>query len=147
VRPSIRRQGHRSLRAFGLSMRKTREPTSGLEPLTCSLQVIGHALQGVAQACKCRIFRGISFPCLAESCTVLRSRWYQSGINRGIAPSHSCSSAYAFEVRPEPRRVHQHTANPRPLLPLEALYGPQCCRRDGRGLGVATPLTGECKAT
>ena len=47
----------------------------------CSLRVIGQALQGCAGGCKCRIFRGIFFPCLAECCTVLRSRWYQSGIN------------------------------------------------------------------
>jgi hypothetical protein len=59
----------------------SREPTSGLEPLTCSLRVIGHTLQGFAGGCKCRMFRGVSFPCLAECCTVLRSRWYQSGIN------------------------------------------------------------------
>ena len=57
------------------------EPTSGLEPLTCALRVIGHALQGCAEACKCRIFRGVSFLRLAASCTELRSRWYQSGIN------------------------------------------------------------------
>ncbi len=47
-----------------------------------SLRVIGHALQGFAQACKSRIFRGVSFPCLAQCCAVLRSRWYQSGIKR-----------------------------------------------------------------
>src|SRR5215212_5109767 len=63
--------------------RKNKEPTSGLEPLTCSLRVIHQALQGFARGCKCRIFRGVSFPCLALYCTVLRSRWYQSGINRG----------------------------------------------------------------
>ncbi len=60
--------------------RKNEEPTSGLEPLTCSLRVIHQALQGFAGGCKCRIFRGVSFPCLAACCTVLRSRWYQSGI-------------------------------------------------------------------
>src|SRR5215216_4716117 len=60
--------------------RQKREPTSGLEPLACSLRVIGQALQGCAGGCKCRIFRGVSFPCLAACCTVLRSRWYQSGI-------------------------------------------------------------------
>ena len=35
---------------------------------------------GVAGGCKCRIFRGVSFLWVAECCTVLRSRWYQSGI-------------------------------------------------------------------
>src|SRR5215213_7593000 len=68
---------------FCVFCRKEREPTSGLEPLICSLRVITQALQGCAGDCKCRIFRGVSFPCLAACCTVLRSRWYQSGINRG----------------------------------------------------------------
>jgi hypothetical protein len=44
-----------------------------------SLRVIGQALQGCAGNCKCRIFRGVSFSCLAPCCTALRSR-YQSGI-------------------------------------------------------------------
>src|ERR687890_2523259 len=76
---------------FPANLYKLGEPTSGLEPLTCSLRVITQALQGVAEDCKCRIFRGVSFPCLAACCTVLRSRWYQIGINRGIAASRSCS--------------------------------------------------------
>ena len=45
-----------------------------------SLRVRIHALQGYAGDCKCRIFKGISFPCLAACCTELRSQWYQSGI-------------------------------------------------------------------
>src|SRR5829696_7237375 len=36
----------------------------------------------VAEACKPRISRGFSLPCLAPCCPVLRSRWYQSGIRR-----------------------------------------------------------------
>jgi hypothetical protein len=44
------------------------------------LRVIGQALLRVAQVCKSRIFKGFSFLCLAESCTVLRSRWCQSGV-------------------------------------------------------------------
>jgi hypothetical protein len=43
--------------------------------------VIGHALQGFAQACKSRISKPLSLLWLAQCCTVLRSRWYQSGIN------------------------------------------------------------------
>src|SRR5215203_1035439 len=58
-----------------------REPTSGLEPLICSLRVIGQALQRFALVCKSRIFRQLSLLWLATRCTVLRSRWYQSGIN------------------------------------------------------------------
>src|SRR5215218_7845460 len=52
----------------------------------CSLGVITQALQGCAEGCKCRIFRGVSFPCLAACCTVLRSRWYQCGINMILPP-------------------------------------------------------------
>jgi hypothetical protein len=43
------------------------EPTSGLEPLTCSLRVITHALQGVARGCKCRIPKPVSFLRLAPT--------------------------------------------------------------------------------
>ena len=57
------------------------EPTSGLEPLTCSLRVIGHTLQEFARACKCRINRRLSLLRVATRCTVLRPRWCQSGIN------------------------------------------------------------------
>jgi hypothetical protein len=63
-------------------MKKIIEPTSGLEPLTCSLRVIGQALQGFAEGCKTRIAKWFSFLWLAQCCTVLRSRWYQSGIKR-----------------------------------------------------------------
>ena len=34
---------------FTCKSAKNREPTSRLEPLTCSLRVIGQALQGVAE--------------------------------------------------------------------------------------------------
>jgi hypothetical protein len=47
----------------------------------CSLRVITHALQGFAQTCKSPISKGVSFLYLAACCTVLRSRWYQGGIN------------------------------------------------------------------
>ncbi len=39
-------------RDFPANCEKEGEPTSGLEPLTCSLRVIGQALQGCAQPCK-----------------------------------------------------------------------------------------------
>ena len=106
------------------------EPTSGLEPLTPAPATSDRSC--VAGDCKCRTFRGISFLRLAKCCTVLRSRWYQSGTNRGIAPSHSCSPAYAFEVRPESRRVHQHTAYPRPVLSLDT-YNVGHVSTDGMG--------------
>ncbi len=59
---------------------KNKEPTSGLEPLTCSLRVIHQVLQGFARDCKSCISKPLSFLCLALCCTVLRARWYQSGI-------------------------------------------------------------------
>jgi hypothetical protein len=57
-----------------------------------SLRVITQALQRLAQECKSRIDKPISFLYLAECCTVLRSRWYQSGINRGT-PSVGSATA------------------------------------------------------
>jgi hypothetical protein len=64
------------------------EPTSGLEPLTCSLRVIHQALQGLARDCKIRVFRALSLPCLAQRCTVLRSRWlYAPPEHLGHLPS------------------------------------------------------------
>jgi hypothetical protein len=65
---------------FPANLYKLGEPTSGLEPLTCSLRVIIHALQGCAGGCKSRISKPVSIPRVAECCTVMRSRWYQSGI-------------------------------------------------------------------
>jgi hypothetical protein len=47
----------------------------------CSLRVISQVLQGFAQVGKSRIVKQVSFLYLALCCTVLRSQWYQSGIN------------------------------------------------------------------
>jgi hypothetical protein len=44
------------LRFAGISS----EPTSGLEPLTCSLRVIIHVLQGFTRVCKSRISKPVS---------------------------------------------------------------------------------------
>jgi hypothetical protein len=75
------------------------EPTSGLEPLTCSLRVIGHPLQGLAQGCKSRISRGASFLRIALCCTVLRSRWCQSGINIAlISAQHAYPRVVLFNL-------------------------------------------------
>ena len=78
----LRRFALRSLSLIGLDkpIRESRRADSNRLPLL-QLRVITQALQGCAGGCKCRIFRGVSFPCLAECCTVLRCRWYQSGIN------------------------------------------------------------------
>ena len=42
--------------------------------------MIIQALQGFAQACENPISKGSSFLCFAPCCTVLRSRWCQSGV-------------------------------------------------------------------
>jgi len=60
--------------------RKNIEPTSGLEPLSCSLRVITQAVQGFARACKCRVSKGFLFsglPCVAPYCVPggVRSTW------------------------------------------------------------------------
>jgi hypothetical protein len=47
----------------------------------CSLRVMHQALQGCAGDCKCRILKPVTFLRLAQCCTVLRSRWCQSGVN------------------------------------------------------------------
>ena len=113
-------------------------PTSGLEPPTYSLRVIGHALRALAGGCRCRIDKPASFLCLAACCTLLRSQWYQSGINRGVVPSRSCSLAHASEVRSAPSRARQHTGNPRPILSLNTQHGPSYRRRDAEALGSVT---------
>jgi hypothetical protein len=69
------------------------EPTSGLEPLSCSLRVIHQALQWYARACKSRISRRLYLLRDAECCIVLRSRWYQSGINITLTSASFCGSS------------------------------------------------------
>jgi hypothetical protein len=49
------------------------EPTSALEPLTCSLRVFGQLLLSVAEDCKSPIGKGVSVPSLARRCRVLRA--------------------------------------------------------------------------
>jgi len=58
---------------------ESRRADSNRLPLL-QLRVITQALQGVAQECKSRIFKGVPFLCLGACCTVLRSRWCQSGV-------------------------------------------------------------------
>jgi hypothetical protein len=70
-----------AFRSFPCKSTQNNEPTSGLEPLTCSLRVIIHALQGVAHSCESRISKPLSLLRFARCCTVLRSRWCQSGVN------------------------------------------------------------------
>src|SRR5829696_2417857 len=51
---------------------KERKPTSGLEPLTCSLRVCGQALLRVAGVCISRISKRISVLSFAHYCRALR---------------------------------------------------------------------------
>jgi hypothetical protein len=118
-------------------LRRADERTRTAYP--CSLRVIPQALQGRARACKSPIPKRLSLLGVAARCTVLRSRWYQSGISRGIAASESCSLAHASDVRPGLRRM-QNKAHFRSPLPLDALDGPKHCRRDERGVGVGDLL-------
>src|SRR5918999_4162215 len=90
---------------------KSREPTSGLEPLTCSLRVITQALQGCAGDCECRICRGDFFLRLAECCTVLRTLWCQSGVN---AIRKSSRHHAASRTAPDPRSAWSMTSRRQP---------------------------------
>src|ERR687894_598837 len=65
---------------YSLYLDRMGEPTSGLEPLACSLRVSQWVLQGFARTCKSPIPTPVPFPCLASCCTVLRSRWCQNGV-------------------------------------------------------------------
>ena len=66
---------------FTCKSQQKREPTNGLELPTSLLRVIIHALQGLAGGCKSPISKLVSCLWRAACCTVLRSRWYQIGIN------------------------------------------------------------------
>jgi hypothetical protein len=69
-----------------------------------SLRVCGQPLQGFAQGSKYRIPKRLSFLCLALCCTVLRSRWYQSGIKR--------SDSYSLMAGPMTRTRDLRSHNP-----------------------------------
>src|SRR5215210_1662990 len=99
---SVTSQGFLYILRFFCKSRQNREPTSGLEPLTCSLRVIGHALRGCAGDCKSRIFEGSSLLRLAQSCSILRSRWCQSGINCALAAAARASSRSPWFHDPSP---------------------------------------------
>jgi hypothetical protein len=60
---------------------ESRRADSNRLPLL-QLRVIIQALQGFAGACKCPISKRFSLLRFATCCTVLRSRWCQSGVKR-----------------------------------------------------------------
>ena len=70
-------------------------------------------LQGLAQACRSRISKGVSFLCLVPYCTVLRSRWYQSDINFIlIVAGHHRPPAARFNLcKKEGQRFHRSDAS------------------------------------
>jgi hypothetical protein len=98
--PTRCRGGGVSFARIPFTYRDCGEPTSGLEPLSCSLRVIHQALQGVAEACESRISRQLSLLWLAACCTVLRSRWYQSGIKTTQITPHRHLTASFSDVDP-----------------------------------------------
>ena len=74
--------GERLASAFSLQIAiKGRVDERARTAYPCSLRVITQALQGWAGGCKSRIFRRHSLLWVAGCCTVLRSRWYQGGID------------------------------------------------------------------
>src|SRR5215208_6820051 len=62
---------------------ESRQADSNRLPLL-QLRVIGQALQKLARTCKYRISTRLSLLRVAACCTVLRSRWYQSGIRENV---------------------------------------------------------------
>jgi hypothetical protein len=74
------------------------------------LRVITQALQRLAQECKSRIFKGFSFLCLAQRCTVLRSRWCQSGVTNTLASTF----AFVHPILIGGYRTTQSTSHPWP---------------------------------
>jgi hypothetical protein len=81
-------------------------------------RVIGQALQRVAQSCKYRISKRLSLLRLVLLCTVLRSRWYQSGIDIALSSASFCDSS--------PVLVNVHGASGRRELfrKIVHLFGP-----------------------
>ena len=57
---------------FPANLYKLGEPTSGLEPLTCSLRVCGQWLLRVAEVCRFRITTRFFVPSIAHYCRALR---------------------------------------------------------------------------
>jgi hypothetical protein len=92
----------RSFDPFDLSVGKIQEPTSELEPLTCSLRVMHQVLQRVAQGSRTRISKVFSLPWLALCCTVLRSRWCQSGVKRCQESRRPFCGACPQDTRSQP---------------------------------------------
>jgi hypothetical protein len=90
---------------------ESRRADSNRLPLL-QLRVIGQALQGYARDCKLRISKRLSLLRFARCCTVLRSRWYQSGI-RSTCSTEFANSEKGISCLPLPpvRRIQPHPAS------------------------------------
>jgi hypothetical protein len=109
-----------------------------------SLRVITQALHGFARGCKARISKGVSFLRLDPCCTVLRSRWCQSGIRTTCSPefANSKKSVSRLPLPPPPGRwirppresSRGSFATPLPMLslPCPSAHG-ECERQPRRG--------------
>src|SRR5918997_6754705 len=82
--PTVARRLHAS-RPLDLSKpnQESRRADSNRLPLL-QLLVVGQALQGFAAACKPRVSKPLFLLWLALGCTVLRSRWCQSGVKAPV---------------------------------------------------------------
>src|SRR5215210_2597890 len=86
---SVTSQGFLYILRFSCKSRQNREPTSGLEPLTCSLRVIGQALQGVANP---PYLKGLLFSGLlrvAPYCVLGGIRLVSGSVAEALPKAHS----------------------------------------------------------
>jgi hypothetical protein len=97
-----------------------------------SLRVIIHALQGFAQGCKSRIPKPLSFLCLAVCCTVLRSRWYQSGVNITILSAFDRGLPQAGSTAFLARQTTTPAPNPPQPLASPSGASPASCKGSGK---------------
>jgi hypothetical protein len=100
---------------------KSRRADSNRLPLL-QLRVMHQALEGFAWSCNSRISKPLSFPWFAVCCTVLRSRWCQSGVRS------SWITRRGFLCNPDPRLGYPRLA--------------RCAGRDEDGV----PATGRVHA-
>ncbi len=109
-----------------------------------------HGVQDLAQACNSPISKGFAFLCFAPFCTVLRSRWCQSGViirprnteaivSRQPLYARTCSVSYGYSrVRHqslEDRHPTVATANGAPTI---IIIGTSCAHSN-TGLPRARP--------
>jgi hypothetical protein len=77
-----------------------------------SLRVINRMLQGFARGCNSRISKPVSLLGFARCCTVLRSRWYQSGINVTPVPTSTKDTLVHRFYNLLRKATHNHSVVP-----------------------------------